>query len=61
MPVKELHMKLLQKSSKMGQCEPASAAGAEDLSRRSLRLRAEREIDRNIPAESDYVIAEKNQ
>jgi hypothetical protein len=54
-------MKLLQKSSKMGQREPASAAGAEDLSRRSLRLRAEREIDRNIPAESDYVIAEKNQ
>jgi hypothetical protein len=53
-------MKLLQKSSKMGQREPASAVGTEDLSRRSLRLRAERDIDRNIPAESDFVFAEKN-
>jgi hypothetical protein len=52
-------MKLLRKSSKMGQSEPGSPVGAEDLSRRSLRLRSERDSDRNMTAE--YVVTEKNQ
>ena len=51
-------MKLIGKSSKRGQSEPGSPVGAEDLLRRSLRLRSERDSDRNMTAE--YGITGKN-
>jgi len=43
-------MNILQKSSKTEPGESAPPVGADDLCRRSLRLRAEREIDRNMTA-----------
>jgi hypothetical protein len=43
----------------MGQSEPGLPVGDEDLSRRSIGLRSERDSDRNMTAE--YVVTEKNQ
>jgi hypothetical protein len=46
-------MKLLQKSRKTGQRESVSPAGTEEQYRRLLRLRAERDDDRNLTGEKD--------
>jgi len=45
----------------MEQSEPVLAVGAEDHYRRTLRLRAEKDIDRNMTAEYDNAVKERNQ